>query len=89
MFICILYLEVYNEEESRSICSPSLENQRLRTGFVMAFKIVKGEVDLSPSEFFLRPPRPSLSGQAYGLLQGPSRLRRKGGAFFERTKPDP
>ncbi len=33
------------------------------------------------NHFFLRPPRASLRGHTYRLLQGPSRLRRRSGAF--------
>ncbi len=33
---------------------------------------------------FLRPPRAGLRGHTYHLLQGPSRLRRRSGAFFVR-----
>ncbi len=52
--------------------------------FILAFKIFKGEVDLNPSEFFLRPPRAGLRGHTYRLLQGPSRLRQRSGAFSVR-----
>ncbi len=47
-------------------------------------QIFKGEVDLNRSEFFLRPPRAGLRGHTYRLLQGPSRLRRRSGAFSVR-----
>ncbi len=62
----------------------SLERRRLRTGLILAFKIFKGEIDLNPSDFFLRPPRAGLRGHTYRLLQGPSRLRRRSGAFSVR-----
>ncbi len=62
----------------------SLERRRLRADLILAFKIFKGEVDLNPSEFFLRPPRAGLRGHTYRLLQGPSRLRRRSGAFSAR-----
>ncbi len=48
-----------------------LERRRLRADLILAFKIFKGEVDLNPSEFFL-PPRASLRGHTYRLLQGPN-----------------
>ncbi len=51
----------------------------------MAFKIFKGEVDLNPPDFFLRPPRAELRGYTYRLLQGPSRLRHRSGALFVRV----
>ncbi len=40
---------------------------------------------LNPAEFFLRPPRAGLRGHTYRLLQGPSRLRRRSGAFSVRV----
>ncbi len=63
----------------------SLECRRLRADLILAFKIFNGEVDLNPSEFFLRPPRAGLRGYPYRLLQGPSRLRRRSGAFSVRV----
>ncbi len=51
----------------------------------MTFKIYKGEVDLHSSEFFLRPPRAGLREHTYRLLHGPSRLRRRSGAFSVRV----
>ncbi len=61
------------------------ERRRLRADLILAFKIFKGEVDLNPSEFFLRLPRVGLRGHTYRLLQGPSRLRRRSGAFSVRV----
>ncbi len=61
------------------------DSRRLRTDLILAFKIFKGEVDLNPSEFFLRPLRAGLRGHTYRLLQGPSRLRRRSGAFSVRV----
>ncbi len=37
----------------------------LRADLILAFKIFKGEVDLSPSEFFIRAPRAGLRGHTY------------------------
>ncbi len=62
----------------------SLESRRLRADLILAFNIFKGEVHLNPSEFFLRPPRAGLRGHTYRLLQAPSRLRRRSGAFSVR-----
>ncbi len=62
------------EERLRQLNLFSLERRRLRVDLNLAFKIFKGEVDLYPSEFFLRPPRAGLRGHTYRLLQGPSRL---------------
>ncbi len=63
----------------------SLERRCLRADLILAFKIFKGEVDLNPSEFFLRPNRAGLRGHTYRLLQGPSRLRRRSSAFSVRV----
>ncbi len=52
---------------------------------ILAFKIFKGEVDLSPSDYFFRPPRTGLRGHTYKDLQGPNRLRRRSGAFSVRV----
>ncbi len=63
----------------------SLESRRLRADLILAFKIFKGEVDLSPSDFFLRPPRARLRGNTYRLLHGPNRLRHRSGPFSVRA----
>ncbi len=59
------------EERLRQLNLFSLERRRLRADLILAFKIFKGEVDLNPSDFFLRPPRAGLRGHTYRLLQGP------------------
>ncbi len=46
---------------------------------------LNGSLGGTHSEFFLRPPRAGLRGHAYRLLQGPSRLRRRSGAFSVRV----
>ncbi len=71
------------EERLRQLNLFFLGRRRLRADLMLAFKIFK-EVDLNPSEFFLRPPRAGLRGHTYRLLQGPSRLRRGSGAFSVR-----
>ncbi len=68
------------EERLRKLNFFSLERRRPRADLILAFKIFEGEVDLTPSEFFLRPPRAGLRGHTYPLLQGPSHLRRRSGA---------
>ncbi len=70
------------EERLRQLNLFLLERRRLyRADLILAIKIFKGEVDLTPSEFFLRPPRAGLRGHTYRLLQGPNRLRRRSGSF--------
>ncbi len=73
------------EERLRQLNLFSLERRRLRADLILAFNILKGEVDLNPSDFFFRPPRAGLQGHTYRLLQGPSRLRRRSGAFSAQT----
>ncbi len=62
------------EERLRQLNLFSLERRRIRADLFLVFKIFKGEVDLNPSEFFLRPTRAGLRGHTYRSLQGPSRL---------------
>ncbi len=50
------------EERLRQLNPFSLERRRLRADLILAFKIFKDEVDLNPSELFLRPPRAGLRG---------------------------
>ncbi len=69
------------EDRLRQLNLFSLERRRLRADLILACKIFKGEVDLNPSEFSLRPPRAGLRGHTHRLLQGPSRLRRRSCAF--------
>ncbi len=69
------------EERLRQLNLFSLERGRLRDDLILAFKMFKGKIGLNPSEFFLRPPRAGVRGHIYRLLQGPSRLQRRGDAF--------
>ncbi len=55
--------------------------QKPQADLILTFEIFKCEVDLSPSDVFLRQLRAVLRGYTYRLLQGPSRLRRRSGAF--------
>ncbi len=75
---------VLYEERLRQLNLFSLERICLRADLILAFNIFRGEVDLNPSGFFLRSPRAGLRGHTYRLLQGPSRLRRRSGAFSVR-----
>ncbi len=61
---------VLYEEKLRQLNLFSLESRRSRADLIVAFKIFKDEIDLSPSDFFLRPHRARLRGHIYGLLQG-------------------
>ncbi len=62
-----------------------LERRCLRADPILDFKIFKGEVEFNLSDFFLRPPGAGLRGHTYRLLQGPSRRRRRSGAFSVRV----
>ncbi len=73
------------KERLRQLNFFSLERRRLRDDIVLAFKIFKGEVNLNPSDFFIRPPRAGQRGDTCRLLQGPSRLRRRSGYLSVRV----
>ncbi len=74
------------EERLRQLNLFPLEPRCLRADLILAFKIFISEVDPNPSDFFLRPPRAGLRGHIYRLLQWPSRLRCRGGAFSVRVE---
>ncbi len=74
------------EDRLRQFNLFSLERRHLRADLLLAFKIFKGEVNLNPSDFFLRQPRAGLRGHTYRLLQGQSRLRRRSGSFSVRVE---
>ncbi len=79
------FRQVPYNERLRQLNLISLERRRLRADFILAFKIFKGEVDLSPSDLFLRPLRGGLRGHIHRLLQAPSRLRHRSCAFSVRV----
>ncbi len=67
-------------------------SSRWNTGaseLILVFIIFKVEVNLSPSVFFIRPPRPRLRGHTYRLLKGPGHLRRRSGTFSVRVVQAP
>ncbi len=70
------------EERLRQLNFFSLEC-RLRADLTLAFK--NSNVKLTLTDFFLRPPQAGLRGHTYQLLQGPSRLRCRNGAFSVRV----
>ncbi len=53
------------EKRLRQLNLFSLERRRLRDDLTLAFKIFKGDIDLSLSDFFFRPPRAGLRGHTY------------------------
>ncbi len=69
------------EERLHQLNHFSLERRRLRADLVLAFRIFQGEVDLCPSDFFLRPARDELREHTYRLLQEPIWLRWRSDAF--------
>ncbi len=73
------------EERLRQFNLCSLERRRLRAKLILTSNIFKGKVILNPPDYFLRPPRAGLLGHTYRLLQGPSLLRRRSGAFPDRA----
>ncbi len=68
----------------KRLCQLNLFSRR-RIDLILSFKIFEGEIDLSPSDFFLRPPRTGLREHTYRMLHGPNRLRQRSGAFAVRV----
>ncbi len=62
-----------------------LRRRRLRAALITAYKIFTGHLDIDPNLFFLPPARRGLRGHPFKVLQGASRLRRRGSAFSVRV----
>ncbi len=73
------------EERPQRLDLHSLQRRRLPVDLNTAFKIFKGFLDIDPNLFFLPPARRCLRGHPYKVLQGASRLRRRGSAFSVRV----
>ncbi len=63
----------------------SLQCRWLRGDLFTAFQIFKGLLDIDPNLFFLLPARRSLRGLSFKVLQGASRLQRRGSEFSVRV----
>ncbi len=74
---CLFSLHLLEEAVNQS-----LQRRRLRSDLILAVKNLKGEINLGPFDFFLRPPQTWLRRHAYRVLQEPNRIRRRNGAFF-------
>ncbi len=73
------------EERLQRLGLHSLQRRRLRDALITAFKIFKGLLDIDPNLFFLPPARRGLRRHPFKVLQGASRLRRRGSAFSVRV----
>ncbi len=73
------------EEMLQRLGLHSLQRGRLRADLIIAFKIFKGILDIDPNLFFLPPARRGLRGHPFKVLQGKSRLRRRGWGFSVRV----
>ncbi len=65
--------------------SPLLNAEVFVPGFTLAFTIFPGVIDLSPPDFFVRPPQTGLRGGTYKLVHGPSCLWRRSCDLFVRV----
>ncbi len=73
------------EVRRRQLSLLSLESSHPLADLILVFKILRVDIDLRLSDFFLRPLRVGLRGCTFRLPQGPSRLRRRSGAFSVRV----
>ncbi len=73
------------EERQQRHCPHSLQRRRLRADLIIAFKILRGLLDIDPNLFFHAPARRGLRGKPYKALQSASPLRRRGSAFSVRA----
>ncbi len=73
------------EERLQRLSLHSLQRRRLRDDLITAFKIFKGLLDIDPNLFFPPPARRGIRGHPFKVLQGASRLRKRGSAFSVRV----
>ncbi len=63
----------------------SLQQRRLWTDLITAFKICQGLLDICPNLFFLPPARRGLRGHPYKVIQGANNCRRRESSFSVRA----
>ncbi len=73
------------EERVQRLGLYSLQQRRLRTNLITAFKIFTGLLDIDLNLFIVPPVRRGLRGHPYKVLQGASHHRRRGSAFSARV----
>ncbi len=58
-----------------------MERRCIRADLILAYTILKGDIDKSPPGYFLLPPRLGLSRHTYRTLQRTNRLQRRSSVF--------